>query len=116
MAALMGRAVADALGVPAQKIHLKQRWAGWQDGKRYERIDRTDRKIVLCERDLKFLVNPTDYVDTGLFSDHRDTRQMIRGWPATRIFSTCTATRHLFPAMPRKAGPAPPSPWTGQKA
>jgi 23S rRNA (cytosine1962-C5)-methyltransferase len=75
---MMGRAVADALAVPADKVHLKQRWAGWQDGKRYERIDRTDRKIVLSERDLKFLVNPTDYVDTGLFADHRDTRQMVR--------------------------------------
>ena len=32
----------------------------------------------MCERDLKFYINPSDYVDTGLFSDHRNTRQMIR--------------------------------------
>ena len=75
---LMGRAVAGALDVPAEKVHLKQRWAGRQDGRRYERLDHTDRKIVLSERDLRFLVNPNDYVDTGLFADHRDTRQMIR--------------------------------------
>jgi 23S rRNA (cytosine1962-C5)-methyltransferase len=83
---MMGRAVADALAVPADKVHLKQRWAGWQDGKRYERIDRTDRKIVLSERDLKFLVNPTDYVDTGLFADHRDTRQMVRAMAPGKDF------------------------------
>lgn len=83
---MMGRAVADALNVTTDKIHLKQRWAGWQDGKRYERIDRTDRKIVLSERDLKFLVNPTDYVDTGLFADHRDTRQMIRAMAPGKDF------------------------------
>jgi 23S rRNA (cytosine1962-C5)-methyltransferase len=34
--------------------------------------------IVVCERDLKFYVNPWDYVDTGLFGDHRATRQMVR--------------------------------------
>lgn len=74
----MGKAVAAALGVADEKCHLKKRRAGKQDGPRYERIDTTDKKIVVSERDLKFLVNPWDYVDTGLFSDHRDTRQMVR--------------------------------------
>ena len=83
---MMGRAAADALAVPPDKVHLKQRWAGRQDGRRYERIDRTDRKIVLSERDLKFLVNPTDYVDTGLFADHRDTRQMVRTMASGKDF------------------------------
>ena len=59
-------------------MHLKQRWAGKQDGLRYQRIDHTDKKMILRERDLKFLVNPYDYIDTGLFADHRDTRQVVR--------------------------------------
>jgi 23S rRNA (cytosine1962-C5)-methyltransferase len=75
---MMGSAVAEAMGVSPDRVHLKERRAGRQDGKRYERLDYTDRKIVVSERDLKFLVNPSDYVDTGLFSDHRNTRQMIR--------------------------------------
>ena len=75
---LMADAVAQALGVPADNVHLKNRQAGKQDGKRYERIAHTDRKIVMHERDLQFYVNPCDYVDTGLFSDHRNTRQMVR--------------------------------------
>ncbi|MFO7715436.1 class I SAM-dependent methyltransferase [Desulfosarcina sp.] len=83
---LMGRAVSEALDVPTEKVHLKQRWAGRQDGSRYERIDQTDRKIVLSERDLKFLVNPYDFVDTGLFADHRDTRQMVRALAAGKDF------------------------------
>jgi 23S rRNA (cytosine1962-C5)-methyltransferase len=83
---LMGRAVAGALDVPTDKVHLKQRWTGRQDGRRYERIDHTDRKIILSERDLRFLVNPTDYVDTGLFADHRDTRQMVRALAAGKDF------------------------------
>jgi 23S rRNA (cytosine1962-C5)-methyltransferase len=75
---MMAAAVAEAMDVPPDKVHLKQRVAGRQDGRRYDRIDHTDEKIVVSERDFRFLVNPVDYVDTGLFSDHRDTRQMIR--------------------------------------
>ncbi|WP_394700176.1 class I SAM-dependent methyltransferase [uncultured Desulfosarcina sp.] len=82
----MARAVAAALDVPMEKVHLKARWAGKQDGQRYERIDHTNKKIVLSERDLKFLVNPYDFVDTGLFSDHRDTRQMVREMAAGKDF------------------------------
>lgn len=83
---LMAQAVAGALEVPPDQVHLKQRWAGKQEGPRYERLDHTDRKIVLSERDLKFLVNPYDFVDTGLFGDHRDTRQMVREMAAGRDF------------------------------
>ncbi len=74
----MGAAVAEILGVLPENLHLKQRRAGRVDGQRYARIDFTDRKIVVSERDLKFYVNPADFVDTGLFSDHRNTRQMFR--------------------------------------
>lgn len=75
---MMGKAVAEALDVLPQKVHLKERRTGKQDGKRYERIDTTDKKIIVSERDLRFYVNPYDYVDTGLFSDHRNTRLMVR--------------------------------------
>ncbi len=75
---LMGRAVAGALNVSPEKVHLKVRRAGIKKGERYTRINHTDRKIVMNERDLKFYINPNDYVDTGLFSDHRNTRAMVR--------------------------------------
>jgi 23S rRNA (cytosine1962-C5)-methyltransferase len=75
---MMGEAVAKILEVPPQNVHLKERRAGKKAGNRYERINFTDKKIIVSERDFKFYVNPYDFVDTGLFSDHRDTRQMIR--------------------------------------
>jgi 23S rRNA (cytosine1962-C5)-methyltransferase len=75
---LMAEAVAETLKAPMERVHLKERRAGKGEGQRYSRIDYTDKKITLRERDLKFLVNPFDYVDTGLFSDHRNTRQMVR--------------------------------------
>jgi 23S rRNA (cytosine1962-C5)-methyltransferase len=75
---MMAEALATALDVPMEKVHLKERRVGKRDGKRYERLQQTNAKIEMNERDLKFLINPYDYVDTGLFSDHRNTRQMIR--------------------------------------
>jgi 23S rRNA G2069 N7-methylase RlmK/C1962 C5-methylase RlmI len=75
---IMGEAIAAALNVSAQHVHLKQRRAGYRNGCRYRRLARTEQKIVVAERDLLFHVNPYDYIDTGLFADHRNTRQMIR--------------------------------------
>ena len=83
---LMGAAVAAALEVPKDKVHLKERHAGKQEGKRYERLARTDHKMAVRERDLSFYVNLNDYVDTGLFSDHRNTRQMVREMAAGKDF------------------------------
>ncbi|MGD8542036.1 MAG: class I SAM-dependent methyltransferase [Desulfobacteraceae bacterium] len=83
---LMGAAVAQALGVPRDKLHLKQRRAGFQGGRRYRRLDFTNRRIVVAERDFRFYVNPYDYIDTGLFADHRNTRQMIREASAGKDF------------------------------
>ncbi|SLM28612.1 putative SAM-dependent methyltransferase family protein [Desulfamplus magnetovallimortis] len=101
---MMGEAAAGALGVPMENVHLKARHAGWQDGKRYERIDNTNRKIVVSERDLKFYVNPCDYVDTGLFSDHRDTRQMVRDMAQDRDFLNLFCYTGTFSCYAAKGG------------
>jgi len=82
----MAAAVARALDVPAYKVHLKNRQSGKKNGKRYERLARTDQKIAMSERDFRFYVNLNDYVDTGLFADHRNTRQMVREMAAGRDF------------------------------
>lgn len=83
---IMGTAVAAALGVAPEMLHLKQRVYGKADGPRYSRLDTTHQTFVVSERDLKFHVNPWDFVDTGLFGDHRDTRQMVREAAAGRDF------------------------------
>ncbi len=100
----MGRAVAEALGVPGDKVHLKTRRAGRQGGRRYERIDHTDRKIIVNERDLRFFVNPYDFVDTGLFSDHRNTRQMVREMAAGRDFLNLYCYTAAFTCYAAKGG------------
>jgi 23S rRNA (cytosine1962-C5)-methyltransferase len=83
---LMGEAAARALDVPRENLHLKERRAGFREGGRYERLDFTERKIEISERDFSFRVNPGDFVDTGLFSDHRDTRKIVGELAAGKDF------------------------------
>jgi 23S rRNA (cytosine1962-C5)-methyltransferase len=101
---LMAEAVANALDVPRENVHLKARRAGKQDGKRYERIDHTEQKIIVSERDLKFYVNPFDFVDTGLFSDHRDTRRMIREAAGGKDFLNLYCYTATFSCYAAKGG------------
>jgi 23S rRNA (cytosine1962-C5)-methyltransferase len=70
----MARATADALSVPLERVHLKTRRAG----EKYPRLGRAGERVEVRERDLRFLVNLDDYIDTGLFADHRETRSRVR--------------------------------------
>ncbi len=104
---MMGRAVADALDVPVEKTHLKQRHTGTTSGpgkKRYERLARTEQKIAMSERDLKFYVNLDDFVDTGLFGDHRDTRQMVREMAEGKDFLNLFCYSGAFTCYAAKGG------------
>lgn len=106
---MMGRAVAEALDVPMENVHLKQRHTGTTRDpgkKRYERLARTERKIVLRERDLKFYVNLDDFVDTGLFGDHRDTRQMVREAARGKAFLNLFCYSGAFTCYAARGGAA----------
>lgn len=68
--------IADLLNIDANNIVLKTRKK--QSGSdQYERQDEKNRFIVVNESGLKFKVNLYDYLDTGLFLDHRKVRQLI---------------------------------------
>ena len=101
---MMGTAVAEVLGIPAQNVHLKERFYGKSDGLRYKRINHTNQLITVRERDLQFYVNPWDYVDTGLFSDHRNTRQMVREAAAGKDFLNLFCYTGSFSCYAAKGG------------
>ena len=64
-------------GVPAKQIMLKVREQ--KKGKQqYEKVNTTGNRKVVWENGAKLYVNLTDYLDTGLFLDHRITRQKVR--------------------------------------
>jgi 23S rRNA (cytosine1962-C5)-methyltransferase len=101
---MMAAAVAQALDIASDKVHLKSRLYGKNRGKRYQRVAHTDKMIVVRERDLKFYVNPWDFVDTGLFSDHRNTRQMIREVAAGKDFLNLFCYTGSFTCYAAKGG------------
>jgi len=69
--------IPDALGIPADRVVLKVRRR--QRGlAQYGRQADTRQFREVHEGGLRFLVNLTDYLDTGLFLDHRPTRALIR--------------------------------------
>ena len=71
------RAAGEALGVPRERIALKQRRRG-KGGEKYGRLDERGEFLEVGEGGLKFLVNLRDYLDTGLFLDHRPLRARVR--------------------------------------
>lgn len=70
---------AHALGVAEDRVFLKVRER--QKGKsQYERQGREGFWLEIGEHGLIFLVNLTDYIDTGLFLDHRELRRRVAMW------------------------------------
>ena len=69
--------ISEVTGIPSEKAHVKlrQRKAGRQG--QYQKTDVTQHEIIVQENGLKFIVNLEDYLDTGLFLDHRITRKMV---------------------------------------
>jgi 23S rRNA (guanine2445-N2)-methyltransferase / 23S rRNA (guanine2069-N7)-methyltransferase len=72
-------AVPEVLELPIAQVHSRVRRP--QKGSvQYEKRSRGAVRRVVEEGGLKFWVNLSDYLDTGLFLDHRITRQMLRSW------------------------------------
>lgn len=68
--------LSEALNIPAENVHLKQRRTA-TEGERYKPLQKQGMRFEVREHQLKFWVNPSDFLDTGLFSDHRITRQRL---------------------------------------
>lgn len=74
---LMVRTAGEVLEVPRERVFVKHR-DRQRGAAQYPRVDRREARLVVHEGGLKFIVNLSDYVDTGLFLDHRITRQQVR--------------------------------------
>ncbi|WP_462378886.1 bifunctional 23S rRNA (guanine(2069)-N(7))-methyltransferase RlmK/23S rRNA (guanine(2445)-N(2))-methyltransferase RlmL [Pseudomonas sp. Marseille-QA0892] len=91
-------AIPRALGVDESRVVVKRRER--QTGTRqYERQANTGKFLEVSEGGVKLLVNLTDYLDTGLFLDHRPMRMRIgreaKGKRFLNLFCyTGTATAH----------------------
>ena len=80
---LMAKTASDTLDVRRGNIFVKRRQR--QRGTRqHERVAGAGRTEIVREGGLEFEVNLSDYVDTGLFLDHRIARSMVRSDAAGR--------------------------------
>jgi 23S rRNA (cytosine1962-C5)-methyltransferase len=72
------QAISDVLQVDLDHIFCKrrERKAGRQG--QYLKTGNAKQEYVVDEGGLKFIVNLSDYLDTGLFLDHRITRGMVK--------------------------------------
>jgi 23S rRNA (guanine2445-N2)-methyltransferase / 23S rRNA (guanine2069-N7)-methyltransferase len=78
-------AMPAVLGIPRSQVVVKIR-RPQRGPEQYQKLGDDGRLIEVAEADLRFLVNLTDYLDTGLFLDHRITRNLIREMASGRRF------------------------------
>jgi 23S rRNA (guanine2445-N2)-methyltransferase / 23S rRNA (guanine2069-N7)-methyltransferase len=71
------RVAGETLGVPRERIALKTRQRG-KGGEKYGRLGQRGEFLEVGEGGLVFWVNLWDYLDTGLFLDHRPLRARVR--------------------------------------
>lgn len=77
--------IREDLDLPRERVHLKRRER--QKGrKQYEKLDDSGHEFVVAEGPARFWVNLDDYIDTGLFLDHRPIRRTLRELAAGKQF------------------------------
>ncbi len=69
----------EVLGVPLMQIHSRVR-KPQKGAEQYEKRANAAERHAVQEGGLKFWVNFRDYLDTGLFLDHRIMRAKLREW------------------------------------
>ena len=78
-------AISTALAVPRSHIFLKQR-RRQKGAAQYDKQADEGNFVEVSEGGLHLLVNLSDYLDTGLFLDHRITRAKLREWAHGKRF------------------------------
>ena len=75
--------VIEALDLNPRQLFLKQR------RRQYEKYGRSNHTKVVSEGGLKFEINFSDYLDLGLFLDHRPLRQHVRDQASDKRILNC---------------------------
>jgi 23S rRNA (cytosine1962-C5)-methyltransferase len=97
--------ISNMTGVPVDHMYVKLRKRMSHREGQYEKEAVTESKIITVnENGLQFLVNLTDYLDTGLFLDHRVTRQMVQAESKETHFLNLFSYTSSFSVYAAKAG------------
>ncbi len=74
----------EALECDPSKIFLKERKVIDERINQYTKLNASKEEMIVEENGYKFIINLKDYLDTGLFLDHRITRKMVGEWSGGR--------------------------------
>lgn len=98
--------ILTGLSIPRERLWIKDRSGQRRSdsAEQYERLaDRGATRIVM-EQGLRFEVNLSDYLDTGLFLDHRVTRALVRRYAQGKRFLNLFAYTGSFTIYARAGG------------
>ncbi|AMN46068.1 23S rRNA (guanine2445-N2)-methyltransferase / 23S rRNA (guanine2069-N7)-methyltransferase [Steroidobacter denitrificans] len=68
--------ISRVLDIPAERLFVRER-RRQKDGAQYEKVAHEREFEIVREQPYRFAVNFSDYLDTGLFLDHRLTRRYL---------------------------------------
>lgn len=96
------RALCSLFGASTESIYWRTR-AKQKETRQYEKLGESSDFFTVLEYGVKFKVNLVDYLDTGLFLDHRETRQVVASYSAGKrvlnLFAyTCSFSIHAAAA------------------
>jgi len=83
-------AVKEVLIIPEERVVIKSRFR--QKGNiQYTKLEDKNETMIIKEKEAQYIVNLHDYLDTGLFLDHRPLRQIVfqnsKGKKVLNLFS-----------------------------
>jgi 23S rRNA (cytosine1962-C5)-methyltransferase len=98
--------ISEMTGVPSEKMYLRLRKRMSHREGQYEKEEEivASKIITVKENGFNFLVNLTDYLDTGLFLDHRVTRQMVQAEAKDKDFLNLFCYTSSFSVYAAAAG------------
>jgi 23S rRNA (cytosine1962-C5)-methyltransferase len=96
--------IKKVLQISMENVFVKQRKKMDHRNEQYEKLDKKEEFFTVEESGLKFLVNLTDYLDTGLFLDHRITRQLVKEQVANKRFLNLFCYTGSFSVYAASAG------------
>lgn len=92
-------ALHSIFGTNSEAIYWRTRARTKSSVRQYEKLGESQEFFTVLEYGVKFKVNLLDYLDTGLFLDHRETRQIVakvaKGKRVLNLFAyTCAFSVH----------------------
>jgi 23S rRNA (cytosine1962-C5)-methyltransferase len=96
--------VLSGLDIPRESLYFKEREKQRGLTQQYQKLADRKEEFVVSEGGHRFIVNLTDYLDTGLFLDHRITRKKVEEEAKGKRFLNLFAYTGSFTVYAAKGG------------